>query len=629
MSLRLIEDENGSLHGDISTGNFSPVLFLLEEMHSRYRRNSSGQVATYIPELAKANPSHFGIALVTSDGQIYEVGDAHQLFTIQSISKPFVYGLALEDHGPEYVLEKVGVEPSGDRFNSIVFDERRGRPFNPMVNAGAIATTALIKGNGFDERRSRILHMFSRFAGRPVDVDRAVFLSERATGHRNRAIAYLELNSGMIDERVDEHLDLYFEQCSIRVSALDLAVMAATLANNGLNPLTGERAIEEQYVKNVLSIMHSCGMYDYAGEWSHRIGLPAKSGVGGGILAVLPGQLGFGTFSPLLDEHGNSRRGIQVCEELSQLFKLHMFRTRTVTEVVIRRRYRGSTVRSKRLRSSQHQAILNHTAGRICVYELQGNLYFGTMEQVCRSLPAELRSVSHLVLDLKRVTHVDECACALLDQTQTMLAEQGIDLILTYVGENIRTALTARRDGPWNAELFFPDTDTALEWCENQLLFDEHFIQPPVSAPLPLAAMDIVAGFDPEEIVLLDAIMNEAGYGTGETIIREGDPADSIFLLAAGLVSVRLRLGDGTRQKRLSTIAPGVAFGELALFDGGLRSADVIADAPSICYVLRMDQVAELARRHPGIQTKLLRNIGRDISARLRQADAEIRCLEE
>jgi glutaminase len=541
---------------------------------------------------------------------------------------PFVYGLALEDHGLEYVVSKISVEPSGEAFNSIVFDERSNRPFNPMVNAGAIATTALIKGDGYGHRLARILEMFERFVGHPVTFDRAVFLSEKATGHRNRAIAYLELNFGMVDERIDEHLDLYFEQCSILVSARDLAVMAATLANNGVNPLTGKRAIDEQYV-NVLSVMQSCGMYDYSGEWSYRIGLPAKSGVTGGIIAVLPGQFGIGTFSPLLDNRGNSCRGIQVCEELSESFKLHMFRIRTVTEVVIRRRYRATTVRSKRLRSNQEQSILNRKGESLCVYELQGDLFFGTMEQVFRRLVSELRTVSYLILDVKRVMQVDDCARTLLAQMNDMLAREGKKLLFAHLPHATGVALRKDPQTNWTENSFFSDTDTALEWCENQLIRQEHSGGIPQNTPTPLAAMDIVAGFSISELMLLESIIEEIHYAAGVTIIREGDPADSLFLLAAGLVSVRLRLGDGTRQKRLSTITPGVAFGELALFDGGTRSADVIADEPSVCYVLPAAKLDELAATNPEIRSKLIFNIGRELSARLRRADAEIRSLEE
>jgi len=621
---RLASPWNSHVNAD-----FSPILSALQAMHANYRQNYTGKVATYIPELAKADPHLFGIALVTADGQIYEVGDAHARFTIQSISKPFVYGLALEDHGLDYVLSKVGVEPSGDAFNSIVFDERSNRPFNPMVNAGAISTTALIKGEGHDHRLTRLLQMFSGFVGRAVEIDQAVFLSERATGHRNRAIAYLGLNAGMIDERIDEHLDLYFEQCSILVSARDLAVMAATLANNGVNPLTGQRALAEQYVKNMLSVMHSCGMYDYAGEWSYRIGLPAKSGVGGGIIAVLPGQFGIGIFSPLLDDRGNSYRGIQVCEELSERFRLHMFKARSVTGVVVRRRYRGATISSKRLRSRQEQVILDRKATGVCVYELQGDLFFGTMEHVFRQLAAELESVSYLILDVKRVMHIDDCARTLLAQMNDMLVKKGKTLVFSYLPPAFYAALREEQGANWSADSFFPDTDAALEWCENQLILKERLGNLRNHTRVSLAATDILAGLSASEIELLQSIVKEVHYAAGATIIREGDPADSLFLLAAGLVSVRLRLRDSTRHKRLSTIPPGVAFGELALFNGGTRSADIIADEPAVCYILSIAKLDELAVLHPEIRAKLVFNIARELSARLRRADAEIRSLEE
>lgn len=303
----------------------APIREVLRELHAKYAPDCSGKVADYIPELAKASPKSFGISIATVDGQIFEVGDCDQLFTIQSISKPFVYGLALEDHGLEQVLAKVGVEPTGEAFNAIVLDEASNRPFNPMVNAGAIATADLVKGKDFPERVSRLLNLFSRFCGRDVYIDNTVFLSERVTGHRNRAIGHLMLNFGMVGEQIADSLELYFQQCSILVNSHDLAMMGATLARGGVNPLTGARALEQRYVKYLLSIMHSCGMYDYAGEWAYRVGIPAKSGVGGGIVGVVPGKFGIGIYSPPLDAKGNSVRGIQVCQELSTRFGLHCF----------------------------------------------------------------------------------------------------------------------------------------------------------------------------------------------------------------------------------------------------------------------------------------------------------------
>jgi glutaminase len=301
----------------------APLRDVLREVHARYAGDCEGRVADYIPELAKADPNWFGLAVATADGQVFEVGDCRQWFTIQSISKPFVFGMALEDHGLEHVMSKVGVEPSGEAFNAIVLDEASNRPFNPMVNAGAIATADLVKGQDLPERVARLLGTFGKYCGRDMYVDNSVFMSERATGHRNRAIGHLMLNFGMVGEDIDETLELYFQQCSILINCRDLAIMGATLANGGVNPLTGVRAIEQPYVKYILSVMLSCGMYDYAGEWAYRVGIPAKSGVGGGIVGVVPGQFGIGTFSPPLDAKGNSVRGIKACRELSDRYGLH------------------------------------------------------------------------------------------------------------------------------------------------------------------------------------------------------------------------------------------------------------------------------------------------------------------
>jgi glutaminase len=296
----------------------------LDEIHERFSDLDEGEIPDYIPELADANREHFGIAGVGVKGRVIEVGDTDVAFTIQSISKPFVYGLALEDHGRDGVLERVGVEPSGEAFNAIVLDELSNRPFNPMINSGAIATTSLVKGENQVERLHRVITMLSTYAGRDLQVDSATFFSERATGDRNRAIAHLMRSSEMLPvPDIDELLELYFQQCSVLVTCRDLAAMAATLANGGVNPVTGQRAVAQRYVKDVLSIMLSCGMYDYSGEWAYRVGVPAKSGVSGGITAVLPGQAGIAVFSPPLDAKGNSLRGIKVFEELSSRFSLH------------------------------------------------------------------------------------------------------------------------------------------------------------------------------------------------------------------------------------------------------------------------------------------------------------------
>ncbi|WP_017300493.1 glutaminase A [Nodosilinea nodulosa] len=302
------------------------VQAFLEQLHHEFKGISAGKLASYIPELARADPDWFGISMVTLDGRTFEVGDIAQKFTIQSISKVFVYGMALEDYGREKLLKKVGVEPTGDPFNSLIrLDEDSKRPDNPMINAGAIATTGLITGHHPAERLNRMLTMFQNYVGNEVFVDVSTFISERSTGHRNRAMAHLMLNFGMIDQPIEEALDLYFQQCSVLVTCHDLAVMAATLANQGINPVTGQRAVGAEHVRDILSVMYTCGMYNFAGEWAFRVGIPAKSGVSGGILAVVPNQAGIAVFSPLLDHHGNSVRGLRVFEALAQEYGFHLF----------------------------------------------------------------------------------------------------------------------------------------------------------------------------------------------------------------------------------------------------------------------------------------------------------------
>jgi len=296
----------------------------LDRLHKTYSACHEGDVATYIPELAKANPDHFGVAVVGVDGEIYETGETSTEFTIQSISKAFVFGLAVETHGRDAVLKKVGVEPSGDAFNSLELRSSR-KPFNPMINAGAITDTGMITGGSVKERMNKILRLLSDAAGRDLRIDEDVYRSEKETGHRNRAIGHLLKNVDLIDGEVEEVLDLYFQQCSVLLNARDLAVMGATLANLGTNPVTGKEVLSFDSVRDVLSVMFTCGMYDFAGEWAFRVGIPAKSGVGGGILAVINRQLGIGTYSPRLDSMGNSVRGIRLCTDLAEEMGLHIF----------------------------------------------------------------------------------------------------------------------------------------------------------------------------------------------------------------------------------------------------------------------------------------------------------------
>ena len=446
----------------------SPVLQYLRSLRDELRRDTRGTVATYIPELARADPGAFGISVVTTDGHLYEVGDSRREFTLQSISKPFVFGLALEQHGREKVMERVGVEPSGNAFNAISVDATN-RPFNPMVNAGAIVTTGLLDGVDPQARTERLLDGFAGFAGRRLAVDHAVFASERMTGDRNRALAYLMKSFGMVDGDVDETVDLYFRQCSLLVDCRDLAVMAATLANRGVNPVTGRRALDEECVESALSVMNTCGMYDFAGEWAYRVGLPAKSGVAGGVVAVLPGQIGIGVYSPPLDAKGNSVRGIEACRRLATDFSLHPLRFRPQVSAVIRRSYRGDQARSNRVRTPAASETLAAVGHRIVVYELEGDLYFASMERVFRAVAGALDDVDYVVLDFRRVGGVDDAALEMLVDLQHVLDAAAVSLVLAHAEPRshgnpslgVLSALGARSCA---------SVDAALECCEDALL---------------------------------------------------------------------------------------------------------------------------------------------------------------
>lgn len=306
----------------------------LHELYDRHRASIDDRVAQYYepgrgyfePESTIDGPNDFGLALASLDGEVHCAGDADMPFAIQSISKVFAYLLVLADHGREYVMTRVGVEPSGDSFNSIVFDSRSRRPYNPMVNAGALVTADLVGGHDLAAKRGRILSIVRRCAANPtIDVDWDVFEREIHSDDRNRATAYLLRSQDMIDGEVEDVLSLYLQQCSMTVTSRDLAIMAATFANGGVNPVSGERVAERRHVRDVLSVMYTCGMYDFAGEWAFDVGVPAKSGVSGGIMAAVPGKLGIGVYSGGLDVHGNSVRGIEVCQEITGRLGLHLF----------------------------------------------------------------------------------------------------------------------------------------------------------------------------------------------------------------------------------------------------------------------------------------------------------------
>ena len=297
----------------------------LEETLTACHDLRQGAVADYIPELARVNPESFALAACTVDGEQVSAGDDGVELTLQSLSKPFTYARALQLCGVEAMHQRVGVEPTGDPFDSIIRLDAAKRPHNPMVNAGALAVTSLLIDGGITGPKE-LVELFSAYAGRPLSgVDESVYRSERDTGHRNRAIAHLLRNFRVLAAPVEDTLEGYFQQCSVRVTTRDLAVMAATLASGGRNPLSGERLVERELMPPVLTLMFLCGLYDDSGSFALEVGLPAKSGVSGGVLAVVPGRLGLAAYSPRLDTHGNSVRGVAALRQLSARLGLHIF----------------------------------------------------------------------------------------------------------------------------------------------------------------------------------------------------------------------------------------------------------------------------------------------------------------
>lgn len=419
----------------------------LDQLVAEFAPVTEGALADYIPELTEVDPTGFGLTLSAADGFLYESGDARAEFTIQSISKPFTYALALDQAGQEAVDARIGVEPSGDAFNEISVDEHTKTPKNPMINAGAIAAVSLVPGAGPDERFARIQDFYSACAGRPLEIDEDVYHSEKVTGNRNRAIAYMLTSFGVFDDP-DDVLDVYFRQCSLRVTSVDLARMAATLARGGINPQTGRRVTDAKVVQRTLSVMVTCGMYNGAGDWVSAVGMPAKSGVGGGIAAVLPGQLGIGVYSPLLDARGNSVRGVLLCRALSQRLSLHFLTVGRESRATIRAAYAARD--------------------GVRVYEMHGDLMFAGAEKVLRSVERDCAEFAVAILDVTRVDTINDPARALLAGMSATLRAAGKQGFLVDPD-----AVVARPDRGYD-DIVFSTLDDAVaaagEWLRVNLI---------------------------------------------------------------------------------------------------------------------------------------------------------------
>lgn len=562
----------------------TPVQEYLETLLESLAGVDDGELASYIPELALADPNLLGVALATVDGAVYLAGDHDVRFSIQSMSKPFTYGLALADRGTAIVDAHIGVEPTGDAFNSISLEPGTGRPRNPMINAGAIIATALV----LDDRDERILEMYSACAGRPLEVDEAVFRSERETGHRNRAIGHMLRAVEILHEDPDPVLDAYFRQCAVSVDVRDVALMAATLANGGAHPITEQRVLDPGHIRRVLSVMTTCGMYDGAGDWLVGVGLPAKSGVAGGVMAVLPGQLGLCVFSPRLDALGNSVRGVQACRRISADLGLHSFDVARASHSSLRTRFDLTAVPSTRRRPVGERERLAEVGQRCVVYELQGDLVFGAVERVIRDIITESANLDLVVLDLLRTSMLDAAAERDIRALAATLTERGKSLVAVAPAD--RSPLTGVRT--------FSTLDPALEWCEWELLGVDRNAR---RAAATLAGHELTAHLTDAQRQKLAEVLETRAYSAGETLIRKGDAAEELYLLMSGEVGVF------AGETRLSTLMPGSIFGETALVTNRLRSADVIAEQDGELLVLTVRNFERLGQTDTALQAELLR----------------------
>ncbi|MGR9074112.1 MAG: glutaminase A [Gammaproteobacteria bacterium] len=597
----------------------SPIQHLLTQVYDKFKDMLDGKVADYIPELNLADPDWFGIAVVTVDGHVYTIGDAEQRFTIQSISKAFTYALALEERGLDYVLGKVGVEPSGDAFNAISLDAD-GRPANPMINAGAIATTGLIREEPGRTVVDKILAKFGEFAGAELGIDEAVYRSESDTGHRNRAIGFMLRNFNIIEDDPLPILENYFQQCSVLVNCHELALMGATLANRGVNPVTGKAVVDNRYIKQILSVMCTCGMYDYSGNWLYHVGLPAKSGVGGGILTILPGQMSIAVFSPPLDEKGNSCRGIAAVKELSSLLNLHVFNTGNLVASVIRARLNLSEIMSNRQRNREEFLFLLNNKKLGILYQLQGYFSFGGCEKVIgHILENDLVSTRYIMINLSRVLGVSFSELDLLQSLAENLRSKSIRIV--FCDESGNPVIQEYFKGKnLAADRLFSKQNEMLEWVEDQII-ETALGKALDDMEYHLAGFSVCNNLSQESLETLKSSLELVTFEKGERILTKGDHADAMYFLVMGHVDVHIEF-NGTVQK-VASISPGNLFGEMAVIDGKPRSASVVADSTRVvCYRMSLENFEALDRIDVKLKVSLLKNIAADLAIKVRKADS-------
>lgn len=597
----------------------SPLQDYLDSLHRDLRANTDGEIARYAESLEHLDSDLFGIALTTLDGTTYSVGDSERPFAIQSISKAFTYALALADSGFDSVDAKIDVEPTGEAYNEISLQQGTGRPANALINAGAIAAASMVRHDAGESGAERIVSAYSSLIGRgELTIDDEVLRIERAGGDRNLALAHLLRSFGIIHGSAEEIADDYFAACSIAVTARDLSVMAGVLATGGIHPITGERLLSSTVVQRVLSVMSTCGMYDDAGEWMVRVGIPGKSGVGGGIIAVVPGQVGIAIYSPRLDHHGNSVRGVLACERLSGDLDLHLMRGAQVSHEAVRVQYPITEAPSGVRRQPPAQEALLRFGARAQVLEVKGDLTFGAAESVLRALVDLPEEVEFVVLDVRRITDVTDFARAGMRQLDAAFADDG--RVIVVVDDSGGVTSTGS-DSPEPRRVFALRRQ-AIEWVEEQLL-QRHCDAPSHAPQLEVEHSLVLSGLDDASTARLTSRMTGQTFGRGEGVVQQNQGFAGIFVITRGLVETSVADSEGDRQ-RLTVLGPGMTFGEFGLIGDGRHPATVMAVTDLEVKVLTRQALAQLEQDDPALALRLWRAISEDAFTRLREQLADI-----
>ncbi|MGC0141481.1 glutaminase A [Pseudactinotalea sp. Z1732] len=602
----------------------SPIDVYLRRVHAEISEVREGTPYTVGPRGTTINPDDFGICLATVDGYIYEVGVTSKAFSMQSLSKPFSYGLALSDLGPEVVDEKVDVEPSGESFTEISLAPGSGRPANAMINAGALAVSSLLKGAGGKSAITRIEEHYSAFAGRELRSNARIYGAERRNSDRNHALAYLLSSVDIIEGSPTAALETYLRQCAVQITCRDLAMMAATLANGGTNPRTEEEVLDIGAVERVLSVMMTSGMYDSAGDWVVNVGMPAKSGVGGGTLAVLPGQAGLAVFSPPLDEHGNSIRGVATCQRLSRDTDMHFVRSARAGRSAIRATYPITEVPSDVRRTEDAEVGLRETGERAMIIELAGDLLFAGTESMIREIADLPGDVEFVVLDARRVDEVSRMSVNLLGEVIDLFEAAGRRLVLIDPDANLTSVLPVDHL-PGGQVPVFSTRSTAVAHCEEQLL-RRHFPDLAVPARVPVRDSPAMAQMSPQDAEALVTRMESRTYDDGAVLRRIGQRFGGVYFIVSGTVTTTARDPEGN-QVRLTTLSAGMTFGELSLGRQDRQRTTQRAVGPVEVMVLTDEAIADLEHSDPRLAVELWRSLTREAYTRVDQYMREVTAL--